>query len=168
MSSNQVATQYIYQNGYTKAHTAMVEAAEKEAAIVGSGNSRADAMDVDKEVDVIGTSSSKPNKQQATGTASTPPFVERGLKETDFNKRNLPVAQSASASTRAPAIDEEFMAQARDIVARHKKENVVGDGMLDPSDRVRGYKRLRRWVESGLDGWKVSGVKRRVGTQLAR
>jgi len=151
MSSNQVATQYIYQNGYTKAHTAMVEAAEREAATIGSGNSRADAMDVDKEGDVV--ASGKSNKQPGA-TASTPPFVERGLKETDFNKRNLPVAQAASASTRAPIIDEHFMAQAKDIVARHKKENMVGDGMLDPSDRVRGYKRLRRWVETGLDGWK--------------
>jgi transcription initiation factor TFIID subunit 5 len=28
--------------------------------------------------------------------------------------------------------------------------------LLDPSDRIEGYKRYRRWVDDGLDMWKVS------------
>ncbi len=153
LSSNQVATQYIIQNGFTKAHNAMVAAAEQETATSGLGGSRADAMDVDKD-DAVGDGAASTSRK--TTSFSKPHVVERGLKESDFNKRNLPVAQNPSASTRAYYMTDEFMAQAADIVNRHKKENVVGDGLLDASDRVKGYVRLRRWVESGLEGWKVS------------
>ena len=63
-------------------------------------------------------------------------------------------------------ITPEFEAQAKYIIDQLTKkgdaalaEDVKPEGgagvLLDPSDRIEGYKRYRRWVDDGLDIWKV-------------
>lgn len=85
-------------------------------------------------------------------------------------KRNIPQAQAMSASTMSERITPEFQAQANYIIEMIQKRaelrdgdgeaeptNVPkGDALLDPSDRVNGYRKYRRWVDDGLDIWKVS------------
>jgi transcription initiation factor TFIID subunit 5 len=83
-------------------------------------------------------------------------------------KRNIPQASFASASTLSEHITPEFEAQAKYIIDALTKKaeataNAVegkpaekGELLLDPSDRIEGYKRYRRWVDDGLDMWKVS------------
>ncbi len=35
------------------------------------------------------------------------------------------------------------------------KGGEMGPQMLDVTDRIKGYEKMREWVEAGLDGWKV-------------
>jgi transcription initiation factor TFIID subunit 5 len=81
-------------------------------------------------------------------------------------KRNIPQAQSVSASLLSDRITPEFEAQAKYIIdALMKKAEAAGgedkptdpngEMLLDPSDRIEGYKRYRRWVDDMLDMWKV-------------
>lgn len=91
-------------------------------------------------------------------------------------KRNIPQAQTVSASTLSERITPEFEAQARYIIEQLQRKSEAaatdeameaegdaadrprqtGEGVLDPSERVEGYRRYRRWVDQGLDLWKVS------------
>jgi transcription initiation factor TFIID subunit 5 len=87
-------------------------------------------------------------------------------------KRNIPQAMNTSASTMSDHITPEFEAQAKYIIdsLAKKAEAAGGEGkpaekgelLLDPSDRIEGYKRYRRWVDDGLDLWKVSGSSRLI------
>jgi len=88
-------------------------------------------------------------------------------------KRNIPQAQTISASTLSDKITPEFEAQAKYIIDQLQKSveartaaNVDEDAedaptaagkdmMLDVSERIEGYRRYRRWVDDGLDLWKV-------------
>jgi hypothetical protein len=112
------------------------------------------------------------------------PTPDEGLPAKDLIKRNLPQAQASSASTSAYYLTPEFIAQAEDVINRHKAgaqanaaatsasvskalasdQGNAGQGsqsvLLDSSDRVMGYLKLREWVEAGLEGWKVSLVRR--------
>lgn len=84
-------------------------------------------------------------------------------------KRNIPQAQSFSASVLSDRITPDFEAQAKYIIdalvkkadgadgADEKPATEKGDLLLDPSDRIEGYKRYRRWVDDMLDMWKVRG-----------
>ena len=83
-------------------------------------------------------------------------------------KRNPPQAQGVSPSTMSERVTAEFEASAMHIIDRlQKKAESMGEGdvtdvgggesLLDPSDRVEGYRRYRRWVDGGLDLWKVRG-----------
>ena len=81
-------------------------------------------------------------------------------------KRNIPQAMTGSASTMSDSITPEFEAQAMyiiELMQKRSKENAAEEAvpeppesLLDPSDRAEGYKRYRRWVDGGLDLWKVS------------
>jgi transcription initiation factor TFIID subunit 5 len=88
-------------------------------------------------------------------------------------KRNIPQASTMSASTLSEKITPEFVAQAKYIVdqltARAEAAGLAGEGasrvsgpLLDPSDRLEGYRRYRRWVDDGLDIWKVGLVSTRA------
>lgn len=119
----------------------------------------------------------------ATSTTQQPrtqlPTPDEGLPAKDLIKRNLPQAQASSASTSAYYLTPDFIAQAEDVINRHKagaqanaaatnasiSKALATDGtpgaasqnvLLDSSDRVMGYLKLREWVEAGLEGWKVS------------
>jgi transcription initiation factor TFIID subunit 5 len=124
--------------------------------------------------DLNGTNSS--GRRQSAGKeaifrAPEPVAIENVL------KRNIPQAQSVSASTLGKKITPEFEAQAIYIVEQMTKRTEAtlddeGEGgkvdkpgakgdmgldvLLDPSDRVEGYKRYRRWVDGILDIWQVS------------
>ncbi|KLT41252.1 WD40 repeat-like protein, partial [Cutaneotrichosporon oleaginosum] len=82
-------------------------------------------------------------------------------------KRNIPQATTVSVSTMSDRITPEFIAQSKYIIeklqARLEEQADVEEGrapglsqtsFIDPSDRVEGYKRYRRWVSDGLDMWK--------------
>ena len=88
-------------------------------------------------------------------------------------KRNIPQAQALSASTLSERITPEFEAQAKYIIDMIQKRAELKDGdgdgdappvagaakgetLLDPSDRAQGYRRFRRWVDNGLEMWRVS------------
>jgi len=82
-------------------------------------------------------------------------------------KRNIPQAMTGSVSTFADKVTPEFEAQATYIIDMLSKrmgkdvgeEEPLGEApesLLDPSDRADGYERYRRWVDGGLDLWKVS------------
>ena len=86
-------------------------------------------------------------------------------------KRNIPQAQAISASALSERITPDFEAQAKYIIEQMQKkfgaaaqgdgdDEVAGnqDSLLDPSDRTEGYRRFRRWVDQGLDLWKVCMV----------
>ncbi|KAJ9109330.1 hypothetical protein QFC21_000659 [Naganishia friedmannii] len=127
----------------------------------------------------------------STSTSSTQqrlvPTPGEGLPAKDLIKRNLPQAQASSASTSAYYLTPEFMAQAEDVINRHKAgaqagaaatnssiaQAVITSGggggaaaagaqgmfgaqgvLLDSTDRIMGYVKLRQWVEAGLEGWK--------------
>lgn len=126
----------------------------------------------------------------STSTSATQqrpvPIPGEGLPAKDLIKRNLPQAQASSASTSAYYLTPEFMAQAEDVINRHKAgaqagaaatnssiaQAVISSGgagaagtqgmfgsqgvLLDSTDRIMGYVKLRQWVEAGLEGWKVS------------
>ncbi|OCF41614.1 transcription initiation factor TFIID subunit 5 [Kwoniella heveanensis CBS 569] len=91
-------------------------------------------------------------------------------------KRNIPQAQALSASTMSDKITPEFEAQARYIIEQLQKKveasaaaDADGDdgtkelkdaptnqeSLLDPSDRVEGYRGFRTWVDGGLDIWQA-------------
>jgi transcription initiation factor TFIID subunit 5 len=89
-------------------------------------------------------------------------------------KRNIPQATTISASAQTEAITPEFIAQAKHIVERLSKqegakeadaakgkESIGGNNisLLDPGERVIGYKRFRHWVENSLDHWRVSNSR---------
>ncbi|BEI86081.1 hypothetical protein CcaverHIS002_0603680 [Cutaneotrichosporon cavernicola] len=82
-------------------------------------------------------------------------------------KRNIPQATTVSVSTMSDRITPEFIAQSKYIIeklqARLEEQADAEEGrasgmsqasFIDPSDRVEGYKRYRRWVSDGLDMWK--------------
>ncbi|WWC60418.1 uncharacterized protein I303_102990 [Kwoniella dejecticola CBS 10117] len=91
-------------------------------------------------------------------------------------KRNIPQAQAVSASTMSESITPEFEAQAKYIIeqlqAKVQASQAAGEdgaddtnkelkdapssqeSLLDPSDRVEGYRSFRRWVDGGLELWK--------------
>lgn len=81
-------------------------------------------------------------------------------------KRNIPQATAVSVSTMSDRITPEFIAQSKYIIeklqARLEEQAEEAEGrpgmsqasFIDPSDRVDGYKRYRRWVSDGLDMWK--------------
>lgn len=97
-------------------------------------------------------------------------------------KRNIPQAQAVSASAISERVGEDLEAQARYIIEqmakRQEGKDKDGDGdgddgvketkpdtkpkesLLDTSDRVSGYRVFRRWVDGGLDLWKVSAWAR--------
>ena len=91
-------------------------------------------------------------------------------------KRNIPQAMTGSASTLSDKVNAEFEAQALYIIDMMQKRSGGKDAgedgpavptiapadvpnapesLLDPSDRVDGYRRYRRWVDNGLELWKV-------------
>lgn len=108
-----------------------------------------------------------PNGREAIIRAPQPVPIESTL------KRNIPQAQTVSASTLSERITPEFEAQAKYIIEQLQRKSeavneameaeedaadrpkVTGEGVLDPSERVEGYRRYRRWVDQGLDLWKV-------------
>jgi transcription initiation factor TFIID subunit 5 len=131
--------EFLYRQGYDKAYKTFQE----ELAAVKDGE--------------------KPS-QEATFRAPGPVSLDNHL------KRNIPQASTVSASSLTDAITPEFIAQAEHIVERLSKqdgakeseaakgkETVGGNAvsLLDPAERVIGYKRFKLWIENSLDHWKV-------------
>lgn len=83
-------------------------------------------------------------------------------------KRNIPQATTTSVSTMSDKITPDFIAQSKYIIQQLQtrleaanadeeagKTAASQTSFIDPSDRVEGYKRYRRWVSDSLDMWKV-------------
>lgn len=88
-------------------------------------------------------------------------------------KRNIPQATTASVSTMSDKITPDFIAQSKYIIEQlqTRLETANADeeagkpaasqtSFIDPSDRVEGYKRYRKWVSDGLDMWNVGRILR--------
>lgn len=133
-----------------------------------SGNNDAEGEDEPMtgagETNAAGGSGRRPSAGAAAREAR---FVAPGPVPIDSNlKRNIPQAMTGSASTMSDKITSEFEAQAMYIIeAMQKRAQEVAEteqavpeapgSLLDPSDRADGYTRYRRWVDGGLDLWKV-------------
>lgn len=104
--------------------------------------------------------------KEAIFKASEPVPIEVAL------KRNIPQAQNFSASTLSDRITPEFETQAKYIIdmvtkklgGKEADEEPADaperqDRIMDVSDRVEGYRRYRKWVDNGLDLWKVSPLR---------
>lgn len=150
--------EYLQQHGFDKA-LAMFQAGIADQ--VGTADEDRDA-DGEDEPMVTRRGSGQAGGREAIFRAPGPVAIESTL------KRNIPQAQSVSASTMSERLTPEFEAQARYIIDQLQKKvgtQVDGDGdvrpgvggvsLLDPSDRIEGYRKYRRWVDGGLDLWKV-------------
>lgn len=116
--------------------------------------------------------SSGQRRPSAGASAREARFLAPGPVPIDANlKRNIPQAMMGSASTMSDKITPEFEAQAMYIIETMQKraqdaaavDEALPDApesLLDTSDRVEGYTRYRRWVDGGLDLWKVSRNER--------
>jgi len=141
---------YLQQHGFDKALETYRQGFEDNAT---SG-------DRDMEGDDDGTGRTRAAAGDAVFRAPGPVALDSAI------KRNIPQAMNTSASTMSDHITPEFEAQAKYIIdaLAKKAEAAGGEGepaekgemLLDPSDRIEGYKRYRRWVDDGLDMWKVS------------
>lgn len=118
-----------------------------------------------------GGPSTQPGGREAIFRAPGPVALDSAM------KRNIPQAQFISASTMSERITPEFEAQAKYIIdALVKKQDDAGgedkpsteksEPLLDPSEMVEGYKRYMRWVDDGLDMWKVSSAEGFYGKML--
>ena len=151
----QFVMEYLQQHGFDKA-LAMFQAGIADQ---GTGT---DEKDVDGEDEPIylRRGSGQAGNREAIFRAPGPVPIESTL------KRNIPQAQSVSASTMSEKLTPEFEAQAKYIIEQLQKkvdtqgireieDAPAGESLLDPSDRIQGYRRYRRWVDGGLDVWKV-------------
>lgn len=108
----------------------------------------------------VSTTTGPPGGREAIFRAPGPVAIDNAI------KRNIPQAQSLSASTLNERVAPEFEAQAKFVIdalikkaeAAGGEENPTdkGDMLLDPTDMIEGYRRYRRWVDNMLDMWKVS------------
>lgn len=151
----QFVREYLQQHGFDKA-LAMFD----QGMVEGSGGG--EDKDADGEEEVVarrGSASGGVSGREAIFRAPGPVALDNAV------KRNIPQAQFVSASTMSDRITPEFESQAKYIIdqltqkAEAQADTTQKGGeepLLDPSDRIEGYKRYRRWVDDGLDIWKVS------------
>ena len=152
----QFVMEYLQQHGFDKALNMLQQGDQGDGA----------EKDADGEEDAMGgAGAGGPTTRSAAGREAI--FRAPGPVELDsMLKRNIPQAQSISSSTMSDKITPEFEAQAKYIIEQLQKravkeaeEEAVGEppeSILDPSDRADGYRRYRKWVDGGLDLWKVS------------
>lgn len=183
--ANEQTLEYLKRNNYTKpvgVMTAFIaeENANKEkhqvqeAAKASAGALKGSAANGASGAEVPATSSFTAAAKDLNGAASssaaaaqpppiaTIPPTEAGLSTKEMLKRNLPQAQSVSASTSAYYLSPDHIAQAEDLLQRHKASQALaaaGGGagelrLIDTTVRIRGYIKFRQWIEAGLEGWK--------------
>lgn len=120
-----------------------------------------------------GSASAQPGGREAILRAPGPVSLDNTI------KRNIPQAQSLSTSLLSDRITPEFEAQAKYIIdafmkkmeaagGEDKPADPKGEILLDPSDRIEGYRRYRRWVDDMLDMWKVSLASQHTSLALAQ
>jgi hypothetical protein len=150
----------------------MAERADHEATAAAAGQpSQAPSQPQNVKKEPLQTQQQQQQQTQAQSPAQAQSIRTHPLPDNasldEMLKRNIPQAFSASSSTASYNITPEFMQQAENVVAMHlekvqrNQSNAAGAGkseiiLLDSTERSRGYTKLREWVESGLEGWKVS------------
>lgn len=189
LMANEQALDYFKRNNYTKPVAVMTsflgeeqasrerQAAEEAMAAAKASAAAAAATSSVASATTAPASSLKPNAPgqvappqrsgstqsvSAQPTATIPP-TEPGLSTKDMLKRNLPQAQTISASTSAYYIAPEHLSQAEELVQKQKAIAAAaaaggpGSDMraLDVTTRIKGYLKFRQWIEAGLEGWKV-------------
>ena len=151
----QFVMEYLQLHGFDKA-LAMFQAGIADH---GTGTDDKDGDGEDEPI-FLRRGSGQAGNREAIFRAPGPVPIESTL------KRNIPQAQSVSASTMSERLTPEFEAQAKYIIEQLQKkvetqgtqeieDAPAGESLLDPSDRTQGYRRYRRWVDGGLDLWKV-------------
>lgn len=180
-SANTNVLEYLKRNTHMKAvdmfERKRVEEQQAQAAAGGGAGEAEEKPRQGGEVRSV-----KPVGIPSTATSATTaprqplPTPDEGLPAKDLIKRNLPQAQASSASTSAYYLSPDFIAQAEDLINRHKAgaaanaaatntsiAQATGTGtgaqggvLLDTTDRLMGYVKVKEWVEAGLEGWKVS------------
>lgn len=153
----QAVMEYLQQHGFDKA----LQALQTELQTRGG-----------EEKDADGEAEGGGDTERAAGANATREAVFRApppIPLDNMVKRNIPQATTVSVSTMSDKITPEFIAQSKYIIeqltARLEAQNADEEAgrppgtsqtaFIDPSDRVEGYKKYRRWVSEGLDIWKV-------------
>lgn len=150
----QFVMEYLQQHGFEKA----LQMLQQGIADQNGGGDDKDADGVDEPM-VMRRGSAQAGGREAIFRAPGPVPIESTL------KRNIPQAMSVSASMLSERLTPEFEAQAKYVIEQlqRKLEANIGQGedrprgdpLLDPSDRIEGYRRYRRWLDGVLDLWKV-------------
>lgn len=152
----QAVMEYLQQHGFDKA----LQALQTELQTRGGDEKDADGEEEGEEARASGAAGAT---REAVFRAPPPIPLDNMV------KRNIPQATTVSVSTMSDKITPEFIAQSKYIIeqltARLETQNADEEAgkpgasqtaFIDPSDRVEGYKKYRRWVSDGLDIWKVS------------
>lgn len=185
-SANTNVLEYLKRNTHMKAvdmfERKRVEEQQAQAQAAGTAGETEDKPRQGGEVRSVKPAGAVPTTANSASTAPRQPLPtpDEGLPAKDLIKRNLPQAQASSASTSAYYLSPDFIAQAEDLINRHKAgaaanaaatntsiAQATGTGqqggvLLDTTDRLMGYSKVKEWVEAGLEGWKVSS-KSRIG-----
>lgn len=162
--------EYLQSHGFDKALEKLTEQVEDANSGVAANAIASGDADISKEgADGKTTTGEQGGEREAIFRAPGPVPLESNI------KRNIPQAQAVSASTMSNRITPEFEAQAKYIIEQlqkkveavheeggDEKEKELKDGvpvdgaMVDVSEKVAGYEAYRRWVDGGLDVWKVN------------
>lgn len=166
----QFVMEYLQSHGFDKALEKLTEQVEDANSGVAANAIASGDADISKEgADGKTTTGEQGGEREAIFRAPGPVPLESNI------KRNIPQAQAVSASTMSNRITPEFEAQAKYIIEQlqkkveavheeggDEKEKELKDGvpvdgaMVDVSEKVAGYEAYRRWVDGGLDVWKVN------------
>lgn len=116
---------------------------------------------------LVQRSSNVPNPRAAAppGTGPTPPDAHVVF---NYLLQTLPPASlQALGLTAAAAANAQAEKERKAALGAGGAGGIAGNQVkvLEPMERVVGYEGLKRWVESGLEGWKVSSRERRKRTR---
>ena len=184
LSANEQAHGVLEQLGYKKASETLRVSILQQKQFERAGQVQGDGTPIESgppSGSAVGakrepTASSAPgaqiSQQSAQPVRAQPLPVPEASSLDEMLKRNLPQAFSLSSSSIAYPITPEFMQQAENVVAMHLEKvqrsaanassgagpaAAIGQiPLLDSVERIKGYVELRKWVERGLDIWKVS------------
>lgn len=183
LSANEQAHGVLDQLGYKKASETLRVSIMQQKQFERAGQVQGDGTSIEagppsgsvagakREPTASSSGGAQTSQQAAQPIRLQPPPVPETSSLDEMLKRNLPQAFSLSSSTTAYPITPEFMHQAENVVAMHLEKvqrsaaNAAGAGpgaaagqipLLDSVERIKGYVELRKWVERGLDIWKVS------------
>jgi hypothetical protein len=167
LTANEMALRVLDRQGYKKGAEAVKNVVTQQSDSIN--RAEGDVADITEGAQENGKKAIPNTKKESSVVTKPRPIPETSsLALEEIVTRNLPRATSSSTSTAAYNLTPEFMAQAENIVRMHTEKvhraqtgasNTTGEmPLLDSMDRIKGYIKLRQWVESGLEGWKVSGL----------
>lgn len=156
----QAVMEYLQQHGFDKA----LQTFQAELQSAGGEDKDADGEEEGPSGGAVATGVRRGSAAGKDAIIRAPPPIPLD----NMVKRNIPQATAVSVSTMSDKITPDFIAQAKYIIEQlqtrlesanadeeaGKPSTSQAPAFIDPSDRVEGYKRYRRWVNDGLDLWR--------------